>query len=109
MIPSTTIHYQSTQSELALLQPAIPSAIAAYQQLATDNGLSTDQINQLQTVNNAPQGGHCEFDGQGFSSGVQTMLNAYSNVMQGGDGQVRGIGNVETGVVGAQLSFSGQS
>lgn len=47
IILSTTIHFQSTQSELALLQPAILSAIAAYENLATTAGLSTDQINAL--------------------------------------------------------------
>jgi hypothetical protein len=86
IILSTTIYFQSTQSELALLQPAILSAITAYENLATTAGLSTDQINALQTVNDAPQGGHCEFDGKGFSSAIQVMANALSNVIQPGDG-----------------------
>ncbi|KAF2496890.1 hypothetical protein BU16DRAFT_525970 [Lophium mytilinum] len=111
VISSTTIHFQSTQDELALLQPAIPSAIVAYEGLATTAGLSTDQINALQTVDNSPQGGHCEFDGKDFVSGVQVMAAAFSNVIQpGGNGQVDGIGNVLNGVVGNEkLSFSGQT
>jgi len=44
----------------------IPSAIAAYENPATTAGLSTDQVSALQTVNNTPQGGHCEFGGKGF-------------------------------------------
>lgn len=51
IILSTTIHFQSTQSELALPQPAIPSTIVAYENLATTAGLFTDQINALQAVN----------------------------------------------------------
>lgn len=106
VLSTTKIHYQSTQNELALLQPSIPSAITAYEQLATQAGMSAAQINALQTVNNAPQGGHCAFDGQGFVSGVQLMANSYSNIIQGGDGQVAAIGNVLTGVVGNEkLSF----
>jgi hypothetical protein len=99
------IHYQSTQSELQLLQDAIPQAVAAYEQLAATAGLDATQINALQTVDNTPEGGHCEFDGQDFVSGVQTMLTSFSNVVQGGDGVVAGLGapsngNVLTGVVG---------
>lgn len=42
-----------------------------------------------------------EFDGKGFVSGIQVMATAYSNVMQtGGTGEVPGIGNVLTTVVG---------
>ncbi|OCL07401.1 hypothetical protein AOQ84DRAFT_409085 [Glonium stellatum] len=109
VVASTTIHFQSTQSEPAPLQPAILSAIAAYENLATAAGLSIDRINALQTLNNAPKGGHCEFDGKGFSSGIQVMANAFSNVIQlGGNGQVNGIGDVLTGVVGNEkLTFSG--
>lgn len=113
VMPQTTIHFQSTQSELQLLQDSIPQAVTAYEQLAADQGLSAAQINQLQTVDNTPAGGHCEFDGQGFVSGVQTMLSSYANVMQGGDGTVQGLGapsngQVRTGVVGNEnLQFVG--
>jgi hypothetical protein len=107
------IHYQSTQSELQLLQGSIPQAVAVYEQLAADAGLDAAQINALQTVDNTPEGGHCEFDGQDFVSGVQTMLTSFSNVVQGGDGIVAGLGapsngNVLTGVVGNEnLQFVG--
>ena len=50
------IHYQSTQDELTLLQPAIPAAIQAYETMATAAGLTPDQIGALQTVNNSPVG-----------------------------------------------------
>lgn len=50
------IHYQSTQDELTLLQPAIPAAIKAYEALATTAGLTPDQIGALQTVDNSPVG-----------------------------------------------------
>ncbi|KAH6639587.1 hypothetical protein C7974DRAFT_134900 [Boeremia exigua] len=112
-VASTRIHFQSTQSELQLLQGSIPQSVTAYEQIAASQGLSAAQVNQLQTVDNTPQGGHCAFDGQDFVSGVQTMLTSYSNVVQGGNGIVTGIGapsngQVTTGVVGNEnLQFSG--
>lgn len=99
VMSQTKIHYQSTQSELQLLQKSIPQAVAAYEQLAANAGISADQINQLQTVDNTPAGGHCAFDGKDFVSGVQTMLTSYSSVMQGGNGVVQGLGAPSNGLV----------
>jgi hypothetical protein len=104
---STRIHFQSTQQELAELQQSIPQSVAAYEQVATDAGLSADQIGVLQTVDNSPNGGHCEFDEKDFVSGVQLMADSFSDVMQGGTGQVNGV-NVLNSVVGNEnLQFSG--
>ncbi len=93
---SMKIHFQSTRDELALLQPAIPEAIAAYEKLATDAGLTADQIGALQTVDNTPNGGgHCGFDGKGFVSGVQLMATNYANIMgHNTRGEVTAIGRV---------------
>ncbi|ORX93980.1 hypothetical protein BCR34DRAFT_608407 [Clohesyomyces aquaticus] len=113
-VAGTTIHFQSTQSELKLLQNSIPQAVVAYEKIAADQGLSAAQINALQTVDNTPTGGHCAFDGKDFVSGVQVMASSFSNVIQaGGDGIVTGIGapsngQVKKGVVGnEQLRFVG--
>lgn len=57
-IAATTIHWQSTQQELTLVQQQFPLAITAYEKLATQAGLAATQINALQTVNNSPNGGH---------------------------------------------------
>ncbi|KAJ2904881.1 uncharacterized protein MKZ38_006922 [Zalerion maritima] len=104
------VHWQSTQQELDLLQgqDAIPGAVKAYEQIATDAGLSEAEVNALQTVDNSPNGGHCEFDEQDFVSGVQLMADSYMDVMQeGGSGMVNGIGNVKSGVVGNEaLQFA---
>ncbi|KAH8757415.1 hypothetical protein BGZ57DRAFT_771934 [Hyaloscypha finlandica] len=106
---SMKIHFQSTQDELALLQPAIPKAITAYEKLATTAGMSAAQIGAMQTVDNTPNGGgHCGFDGKGFVTGVQLMSTNYANIM-GADatGQVTGIGNVKKTVVGNEaLKFT---
>ncbi|KAH7066048.1 hypothetical protein BKA63DRAFT_426432 [Paraphoma chrysanthemicola] len=99
VLPQTKIHYQSTQQELTSLQGSIPQAVVAYEQAAADAGLNAAQINALQTVDNTPVGGHCEFDGQDFVTGVQTMLTSYASVMQGGNGVVQGIGAPSNGVV----------
>jgi poly(3-hydroxybutyrate) depolymerase len=53
---TTKIHFQSTKDELTLLQPAIPAAVKAYEKIATDAGLTADQIGVLQTVDNTPTG-----------------------------------------------------
>ncbi|TQV94348.1 Cyclin-like F-box [Cordyceps javanica] len=100
-LANTRIHIQSTQKELSSLQKDIPQTVQAYEQAARSAGLSDDQINALQTVDNTPNGGHCAFDGQDFVSGVQTMSNSFGNIMlAGGNGQLDGTGNVLKGVVG---------
>ncbi|KFY43384.1 hypothetical protein V495_03973 [Pseudogymnoascus sp. VKM F-4514 (FW-929)] len=108
---STRIHFQSTQNELASLQPAIPEAVAAYETLAANAGLSAAEVGALQTVDASPVGGHCEFDEQDFVSGVQLMADSFADVMlAGGSGQVGGIGNVLTTVVGNEnINFGAPS
>ncbi|OHF03464.1 hypothetical protein CORC01_01183 [Colletotrichum orchidophilum] len=109
-VVGTRIHFQSTLQELSNLQEAIPASVKAYEKIATDAGLSTDQVNARQTVNNSPNGGHCAFDEQGFVSGIQLVANNYATIMQGGNGEVQGIGNVLTGVTGNEnLQFTGSS
>lgn len=110
-LANTRIHFQSTQQELELLQPAIPAAIAAYEQIAVGEGLDAAAVGALQTVDNSPDGGHCEFDEKDFVSGVQLMADSFSAVMQGGDGILAGTNvNVLNPVVGNEdLSFSGAS
>ncbi|KAH8595998.1 hypothetical protein B0O99DRAFT_570830 [Bisporella sp. PMI_857] len=104
LVSNMKIHFQTTKDELASLQDAIPAAITAYEDLATTAGLSADQIGQLQTVDNTPDGGgHCGFDGQGFVSGVQLMSDGYADIMgDNATGAVNGINvaSVLTSVVG---------
>ncbi|KAI1424588.1 hypothetical protein F5Y12DRAFT_785267 [Xylaria sp. FL1777] len=110
-LANTRVHFQSTQAELALLQPSIPDAIVAYEKLVTDAGLSTQQIAALQTVDNSPNGGHCEFDERDFVSGVQLMADSFAAVVQGGNGLLAGTNvNVLNPVPGNErLVFSGAS
>ncbi|KAI1411434.1 hypothetical protein F5Y13DRAFT_58078 [Hypoxylon sp. FL1857] len=110
-LAATRVHFQSTQQELALLQPAIPAAIQAYEQIVAGAGLDADAIGALQTVDNSPNGGHCEFDEKDFVSGVQLMADSFSAVVQGGDGNLAGTNvNVLNPVVGNEdLQFSGAS
>ena len=105
---NTRIHFQSTSQELKSLQRSIPQAVQAYERAAAGAGLSGQQINALQTVDNSPNGGHCAFDEKGFVSGVQLMADSFQDVMlPGGSGQVNGIGNVNKGVVGNEnLQFA---
>uniref|UniRef100_L2GET6 Cyclin-like f-box protein n=1 Tax=Colletotrichum fructicola (strain Nara gc5) TaxID=1213859 RepID=L2GET6_COLFN len=109
-IANTRIHFQSTKQELSSLQQSIPAAIKAYEQIGTSSGLNAQALNAKQTVNNSPNGGHCAFDEQGFVSGIQLVADNYATIMQGGTGDVNGIGNVLTGVAGNEnLQFTGSS
>lgn len=101
-LTNTKVHFQSTQQELQDLQQSIPEAIAAFEQLGADNGLNAATLGALQTVDNTPNGGHCEFDEQGFVSGIQLVSDNFANIMQGGNGAVNGINaqTVLTPVVG---------
>ncbi|OTA56871.1 hypothetical protein K449DRAFT_408310 [Hypoxylon sp. EC38] len=110
-LATTRVHFQSTQQELTLLQPAIPAAVQAYEQIVAGQGLDADAIGALQTVDNSPNGGHCEFDEQDFVSGVQLMADSFSAIVQGGDGNLVGTNvNVLNPVVGNEdLQFSGAS
>ncbi|KAI0551355.1 hypothetical protein F4679DRAFT_538875 [Xylaria curta] len=110
-LANTRIHFQSTQNDLAELQTSIPEAVVAYEQVATDAGLAAQQIGALQTVDNSPNGGHCEFDEKDFVSGVQLMADSFAAIMQGGDGLLTGTNvNVLNPVPGnEQLVFSGAS
>ncbi|KAK4161469.1 hypothetical protein QBC43DRAFT_268625 [Cladorrhinum sp. PSN259] len=105
---NTRIHYQSTTDELQLLQQSIPDAIKAFEQLAVEEGLSEEEVGALQTVDNTPNGGHCEFDEQGFVSGIQLVVDNFDGIMlAGGDGEFGGV-NVLNSVVGnEELRFSG--
>ncbi|KAI1101202.1 hypothetical protein F4804DRAFT_347841 [Jackrogersella minutella] len=110
-LAATRVHFQSTQQELALLQPAIPAAVQAYEQIATDAGLDAAAVGALQTLDNSPNGGHCEFDEKDFVTGVQLMADSYSAVVQGGNGVLAGTDvNVLNPVPGNEnLVFSGAS
>lgn len=103
VVTGRRVHFQSTRGELGSLRGAIPQAVRAYEGLARGAGLGLREIGGLQTVDNAPEGGHCEFDGRGFVSGIQVVVDGFGAVMQGGDGVVEGIqggGNVLRSVVG---------
>ena len=71
--------------------------------------MGAGEIGALQTVDNTPNGGHCEFDEAGFVSGIQIVADSFASIMQGGDGSVPGIDadTVLTSVVGnEQLVFA---
>ncbi|XP_044717916.1 Cyclin-like F-box [Hirsutella rhossiliensis] len=94
-IKTTRIHFESTFNELESLQETIPQSIPAYEQAAASAGLSENEINQLQTVDNAPKGGHCAFDEKSFESGVQALTDKFVAVMSvNGNGEGFGKGVV---------------
>lgn len=107
-IPNTRIHTQSSKRELSFLQQTIPQTVKAYEDEARKARLNTQQINALQTVDNTPSGGHCDFNGKGFTSGVRSVVTKFDQIMfPDGNGQVNGV-DVKTGVIGNEaLKFTG--
>jgi hypothetical protein len=73
------VHFQSTTDDLQSLKIDIPKAIVAYEKLIPGeaNGVS------LVTADATIQGGHCEFDSQGFVSGIQLMTDNYARILNG--------------------------
>lgn len=107
-LTTSRIHWESSQQELSSLKATIPPAIQYYEKLARQTGSMSDAaIDAKQTADATPTAGHCAFDGQGFNSGIQLVVDSWSRVMQqGGDGQVKGIGMVSKGVVAREKLFS---
>ncbi|KAG9220149.1 hypothetical protein CCMSSC00406_0007156 [Pleurotus cornucopiae] len=103
-ISALRVHWQSTVNEQPELQQSIPQAIAAYERIASGAGLSAAQINQLQTADASPNGGHCEFDQRDFVSGVQLLSDNYATILAG-QGVLNGV-NVNNGVVGNENLFA---
>lgn len=103
-ISALRVHWQSTVNEQPELQKSIPQAIAAYERIASGAGLSAAQINQLQTADASPNGGHCEFDQRDFVSGVQLLSDNYATILAG-QGVLNGV-NVNNGVVGNENLFA---
>ncbi|KDQ23463.1 hypothetical protein PLEOSDRAFT_1049660, partial [Pleurotus ostreatus PC15] len=102
-ISSIRIHWQTTVNELASLKQTIPQGVAAYSQIATNAGFSAAQVNQLQTADGSPNGGHCAFDTRGFVSGVQLLTDNFASILAG-QGTLNGV-SVNKGVVGAGNLF----
>lgn len=102
-ISSIRIHWQTTVNELASLKQTIPQGVAAYSQIATSAGFSAAQVNQLQTADGSPNGGHCAFDTRGFVSGVQLLTDNFASILAG-QGTLNGV-SVNKGVVGAGNLF----
>ncbi|KAJ3314704.1 hypothetical protein HDV04_005710 [Boothiomyces sp. JEL0838] len=71
------IHFQTTTDELASLKKTIPPTIQAVEDAANQDGRDLSNF----TVDGSPNGGHCAFDGQGFNSGIQLMVNNFGKVM----------------------------
>ncbi|CCG82386.1 protein of unknown function [Taphrina deformans PYCC 5710] len=99
------IHWESSQQELAQLKTTIPAGIRFYEDQARQTGLSDAQIGALQTADATPTAGHCAFDNKGFNSGISLVSASWSRVVQGGDGMIAGIGQVDKSVVGRENLF----
>jgi len=62
-----------------------PQAIAAYEKLASDAGLSNGQITRILTADASPNGERCAFYQKDFVSGVQLLMDKFSAII-GGNG-----------------------
>lgn len=87
---TTRIHWQSTQQETPTWQEPLVIAIKGYEAISDSIGVLIPDT--LQTVDNTPNAGHCAFDGNSLTTGVQAFLGGYSDVMYpGASGVVPGI------------------
>ncbi|KAF7289935.1 Cyclin-like F-box [Mycena indigotica] len=92
------LHFQSTTNELGSLKQSIPKAIQAYEKLIPGK---SGQLS-LVTADASIKGGHCEFDGKGFVSGIQLMTNNYDRI-------INGVSRVAQSVLGNENIFSAQA
>lgn len=101
------IHWQTSQAELSSLKQQIPPAVLYYESLARQMGnLNDNELNVKQTSDATPTGRHCAFDNKAFTSGIRLVSSRWSNIMQGGDGTVPGLGMVSKGVIGREKVYS---
>lgn len=99
------VHFQTTQQELDQIQPNVPLTITAIEDAATQGGQSAAQINKAFTVNGDAQGGHCEFDGQDFNTGIQLAVDNFAAIMLGKGAVDPQIGEPK-GIIGNEDPFA---
>ncbi|KAF4581839.1 Cyclin-like F-box [Ophiocordyceps camponoti-floridani] len=83
-LATARIHFQSTQNEAKGFQVTLPQAIAKYSELGLQSA-NQSALDELQTFDNTPAGGHCEFDGRSFKTGSDVLVASIPQILFKGE------------------------
>ncbi|HYX39085.1 MAG TPA: hypothetical protein VE954_38770, partial [Oligoflexus sp.] len=75
MLGKFRIHVEVTAGERADILTSVQNTVNAYKGATASAGVSGDQQAKLQTVNIQGAGGHCEFDGVSYTTGIQQAID----------------------------------
>lgn len=75
MLSKFRIHIEVTAGERQDILGSVQSTVTAYKNAMTTAGIAADQQAKIQTLNIQGPGGHCEFDGVSYTTGIQQAID----------------------------------
>jgi hypothetical protein len=75
MLSKFRIHIEVTAGERQDILGSVQSTVTAYKNAMNAAGIPADQQAKLQTLNIEGAGGHCEFDGVSYTTGIQQAID----------------------------------
>jgi predicted peptidase len=75
MLSRFRIHMEVTAGERQDILSSVQSTVSAYKNAMTAAGIPGEQQAKLQTLTIQGPGGHCEFDGVSYTSGIQQAID----------------------------------
>jgi predicted peptidase len=75
MLSKFRIHIEVTAGERQDILGSVQSTVTAYKNAMTSAGIAADQQAKIQTLNIQGPGGHCEFDGVSYTTGIQQAID----------------------------------
>ncbi len=75
MLKKFRIHIEVTAGERQDILSSVQNTVTAYKNAMTAAGIAADQQAKLQTLNIQGPGGHCEFDGVSYTTGIQQAID----------------------------------
>lgn len=69
------LHWEVTAGERADISTSVQASVAAYKNASASAGVAAGDQTKLQTLSVEGAGGHCEFDGVSYTSGIQQMID----------------------------------
>jgi hypothetical protein len=75
MLSKFRIHIEVTAGERQDILSSVQSTVTAYKNAMTAAGIAADAQAKLQTLNIQGPGGHCEFDGVSYTTGIQQAID----------------------------------
>ncbi len=75
MLSKFRIHIEVTAGERQDILTSVQNTVTAYKNAMTAAGIAADQQAKLQTLNIQGPGGHCEFDGVSYTTGIQQAID----------------------------------